>query len=249
MKTRNVKSNLLSAFMLVVFVLVSTGSASADAWWGKGYREPAWVLSHGGTIIKYEISNISGKSGEYKAVMYDKKGKYVEKEFGTKAKFDDAKNNVYTIKAYRVEGKMDKTTHKGGKSFASIKVTAHPGETISLKFDYKKKKVKMTTDHVKPAPKPVAKPVAKPVVEPVVVSEPEPEVLIQQDTEPAVEPAPVEAPVMIDSKKTFFDEFIGNMGKDSEQLMRLIQGDNIKHGIVEKNKSVSIFKKLYGIFL
>lgn len=143
---------------------------------GEGGRKQEWVLEHGGTIIKYEIGNISGDSNEYKAVMYDDEGDYVEKEFGTKAKFDDAKNDKYKIKAYRVEGGIiDRTTHKGGKEFASIKVTAHPGETIKIKFDYKKKKAKMTTDYIEPIP--------KPVIKPALIITSEPEIEIQQKPE------------------------------------------------------------------
>ena len=162
------KSQLFILLIASLIMLFSSADfASADAWWGKGYRDKEWVLSHGGTIIRFEIENTSGDDNEYKAVLYDDDGDYVEKEFGTKGYFDDAKNGKYKIKADRVEGGADKTTYKGGKSFASIEITAHPGETIKLKFDYKKKKVKMTTDYVKPIPRPVVKPTIVPAPEPV----------------------------------------------------------------------------------
>lgn len=135
--------------------MASARSVSADAWWGEGYRKPEWVLSHGGTIVYFEMENISGESDEYKAVMYDSDGKYIEVEYGTKGVFDDAKNGVYKIKADR--GVENEETYKGGRSFAVIEIIAHPGETIRLKFDYKKRKVKMTTNYVKPVSSPIIK--------------------------------------------------------------------------------------------
>ncbi len=163
------RRKLQIAIFILTLMLVSSAfaeMASADAWWGYGARRPDWVLSHGGTIIRFEIDNISGESEEYKAVMYNE-GDYVEKEFGTKGLFDDAKNGVYKIKAYRGDGSLEfRTSAEGGKKFDEITVTAHPGETIKLKFDYKRKKVKMTTDYVKPIPKSVVKPVVIPVPEP-----------------------------------------------------------------------------------
>ena len=145
--------------MMTTLFVADMRLVSADAWWGYGARRKEWVLSHGGTIIHYEIDNISGGSSEYKAVMYDANGKYVEKEFGKKAAFDDAKAGIYKIVAYR--GEIDKKTYKGGKKFAEIVVTAHPGETVKIKFDYKKKKVEMTTDYVKPIAKSTVVPVAE----------------------------------------------------------------------------------------
>ncbi len=94
--------------------------------------------------------------------MYDKKSRYIEKEFGTKAVFDDAKDGEYIIRACRGDGGTEfKSTHKGGKEFAEVSVMAHLGETIKLVFDYKKKTVSMTTDYVKPVSKVIAKPVPK----------------------------------------------------------------------------------------
>lgn len=147
-------------FIFIVMLLsVVTDFASADSWWGYGARRPDWVLSHGGTIIRFEIEDTSGEDNEYKAVMYDADGDYVEKEFGVRGLFDDAKKGVYVIKAVRGEGNLEfRTSAKGGKKFAEIKVTAHPGETMKIKFNYKKKTAKMTTDYFKLVPKPVINP-------------------------------------------------------------------------------------------
>lgn len=138
----------------------------ATSWWGIGARPHKWILSHGGTLINFDIENYSGDKREYKAVMYDKKGKYVEAEWGLEGIFDDAKDGVYTIKAKRGESTDFgvKDNREEGKTFATIKITAHPGERIRIKFDYKKKSAKMTTDYVAPVAKIPAKPV--PVSEP-----------------------------------------------------------------------------------
>lgn len=171
----------LAAFGLAILFPVFVELAFANAWWGEGARDLDWVLKHGGTVIRCEINDISGDSSEYKAVMY-KKGRYAEKEFGTKMTFDDAKGGKYKISAYR-GGTLDRTTYKGGKKFASIEFTAHPGETIRIKFNYKKKSAKMTTDYdeskeeAEEKPKPVSLPAPKPESEPAdeLQSEPEPE--------------------------------------------------------------------------
>ena len=121
MKSRKVLMS--SIFFMFASILFATpfDFAKADAWWGYGARKPEWVLSHGGTIIYFEFENISGKSSKYKAIMYDSNGKFVEKEFGKKGLFDDAKNGVYKISAF-----------KGGKAFTSISVTAKPGKAIKV---------------------------------------------------------------------------------------------------------------------
>lgn len=137
----------------------------ATSWWGIGVRSDKWILNHGGTIIRFDIEDHSGSRKEYKAVMYDEKGKYVEAEWGIQGMFDDAKDGIYMIKAKRGE-EADfgvKDNREEGKTFAKIKFTAHPGETIKIKFNYKKKSAKMTTDYVAPVVKIPAKPV--PVVQ------------------------------------------------------------------------------------
>lgn len=152
-------------FLMIMAVLCPNG-VLATSWWGIGVRSDKWILNHGGTIIRFDIEDHSGSRKEYKAVMYDEKGKYVEAEWGIQGMFDDAKDGVYTIKAKRGE-EADfgvKDSREEGKTFAKIKFTAHPGETIKIKFNYKKKSAKMTTDYVAPVAKVPAKPV--PVVQP-----------------------------------------------------------------------------------
>lgn len=167
-----IRENIFNISVLVAFVIFvsSFGLALANGWWGEGYKSSKWILKNGGTIVRYEIDNISGDEDEYKVVLYDEDGDYVEVEYGVEGLMDDAKDGIYKVKADR--GVESEETYRGGKSFATIEFRAHPGETIWLKFDYKKKKVKMATDYVRPAPKVVAK--AIPAAEPV-EAEPEPE--------------------------------------------------------------------------
>ncbi|HOW60211.1 MAG TPA: hypothetical protein P5548_03340 [Candidatus Moranbacteria bacterium] len=151
--------NITSKIILFIgLILMPSSLAWADAWWGHGSKSFDWILKNGGTIIRWQIEDISKEADNWKAVMFDSKGKYVEVEYGQKGVFDDAKNGVYTIKAYK--GIKDHETHKGGKLFASITVTAHPGETINIKFNYKNETARMTTNYVRrvakktPPPKP-----------------------------------------------------------------------------------------------
>ncbi len=181
MKNDRANLNIFLGTLLAFCLVLPVHSALANAWWGYGARSKDWVLDHGGTIIKCEIDDYHGKSSEYKMVMYRDDGHYVEKEFGTKVTFDDAKDGDYKISAYR-GGTEDRTTYKGGKKFASIKFTAHPGETIKIEFDYKDKKAEMTTDYVE-RPKPIAKKEPAPAPKPpetAPVAEPEPTVEIPE---------------------------------------------------------------------
>lgn len=253
---KNTAKILLLLFLSATFVFVGgIGRVSADAWWGYGYRTPKWVLSHGGTIIYYEIENISGEGNEYKAVMYDEDGDYVEKEFGKKAVFDDAKNGVYKISAYR-GGTKNKLTYKGGKKFASITVTAHPGETIKIKFNYKKKSAKMTTDYVKPVPKPVAKKAAPSAPEPEV----EPAAEVQEEVEEISEPSlQDEALMTTEENENQFDEFMeayvhpDAMAEESGERTVIRQKDSNQQTIAEEVETENIFviiwtavKKFFG---
>lgn len=162
MNTRWTTLIISLAALLVFSFFIFSNSVFANAWWGYGARDRDWILKHERTIVKCEIDNHHGDSSEYKMVMYNDDGRYVEKEFGTRVTFDDAKEGDYKISAYR-GGTEDRTTYKGGKKFASIEFTAHPGETIRIEFDYKKKKAKMTTDYVEPQTKPVVKKVLAPM--------------------------------------------------------------------------------------
>jgi len=199
-KTRFEKAarNIAVALLIVFAFPASVNLALANAWWGKGARDLDWVLKHGGTVIRCEINDISGNSSEYKAVMYRDDGHYVEKEFGTKMTFDDAIDGKYKISAYR-GGTVDRTTYKGGKKFSSITFRAHPGEAIKIKFNYKKKSAKMTTDYdeskeeseekSKSEPKLIAQTLPKPELEPKPEVEPQPETDVQ-------EPAPVKESIV-----------------------------------------------------
>lgn len=223
---------VISMFILMFFASVFAEFASADAWWGYGARRPDWVLSHGGTIIRFEIENISGEPEEYKAVMYDADGDYVEKEFGTKGLFDDAKNGVYKIKAIRGNGNLEfRTSVEGGKKFDDIIVTAHPGETMKIKFNYKKKKVSMTTDYVKPVP--------RPVVKPAVVSESDPVVEVENS---------VEEIVMMKENEESFAEKVEDFVHPDALAMESGQQVFIKQGNPNQQtneESASIFKKIW----
>jgi hypothetical protein len=125
--------------------------ASADSWWGYGYRDKAWVLKHGGSLIRFEIYNREGESDEYKAVL-TKKGKNIEVEIGKSGIFDDALPGEYKVTFYR-GGNKRKSFDEKGKEIDSIKLNIHAGEQIWLKLNYKKKKISMTTDYVQPVAK------------------------------------------------------------------------------------------------
>ncbi len=134
----------LYTFFLFLFATLIPSIVGAAAWWGEGYRPPAWVLSHGGTIIRYTIHN--GNPDKYKAIMY-RNGAYVEIEFGKKAIFDDAKNGLYTIVFYKCHEscrhhkfhKKQKLRSKD-KKVAQLSVYARPGETIDISFNAKAKR-------------------------------------------------------------------------------------------------------------
>jgi hypothetical protein len=102
--------------------------AQADAWWGKGYREPQWVLRNGGSIIHYSVTG-KGDPKNYKARLY-LNNKVIETEDSGKGMFDDAKNNTYTV-----------IISRSGKKKMSTTVKARPGEEIWLNFDLNKKTV------------------------------------------------------------------------------------------------------------
>lgn len=135
-----------AVFLVSALLIGSLGFSSrvlADAWWGKGYRTPTWVLSHGGTIINYKI-NGNASSDRYKAVMYQN-GKYVEVEFGKSATFDDAKNGVYTVTFYK-GGASNTESYKGGKALASVDVRATAGKKIFLTFEEKTKNIAISSN-------------------------------------------------------------------------------------------------------
>jgi hypothetical protein len=134
------KKNVIVICWLLSMFFVSFEYVSADAWWGEGYRAPAWVLSHGGTIINCTVVG-TDHTRKYKAMMF-RGGQYVEVEFGGKMKFDDAKNGTYVINFYKCDGscadqKYDKKTkiRDKDKLITTISVVARPGQTINIIFD------------------------------------------------------------------------------------------------------------------
>ncbi|KKT93190.1 MAG: hypothetical protein UW95_C0025G0008 [Parcubacteria group bacterium GW2011_GWC1_45_14] len=187
--------------------------ASADAWWGTGFKDHDWVAEHGGTIIYYKIKG-EENSKDYKLRLY-RGDKLIETEKNGSGVFDDAINGTYTVVVF-----------EGTKKKASTTVVAHPGETIKLKFNLDNGKaektsefvprgeLKLTSDSAKyvsqadlysgyakvAQPKPVIKsvpvtvvpesavdPVIEPVVEQVPVEETVLGVAISAEVEPAVE--------------------------------------------------------------
>lgn len=151
---------VLTVLALVAGLAVCADTASARSWWGTGYRNPEWVLAHGGTVVYYEII-ANGANDRYKAVMYQG-GKYVEVENGKKGKFDDPKNGTYDIKIYLGGVERHKTPKGGKKIMGSGPIAAHPGETIRVVFNVKTDEVKITSDRrvAKPAPSKKIVPIA-----------------------------------------------------------------------------------------
>jgi hypothetical protein len=111
---------LLSSLAVMLWTFFAVPYVThAAAWWGEGYKTPAWVLAHGGTLINYTI--INGKADDYKGMLHQN-GTYVEVEFGQNAQFDDAKNGYYTVTFYKCKKAVpltDTTTKK--KFVATIK--------------------------------------------------------------------------------------------------------------------------------
>ena len=113
---------------------------SAAAWWGEGFRDPSWVVAHGGTIVNYTIIG-ANSTKKYKAMMFQN-GEYVEVEFGNNATFDDAKNGTYVINFYKckdscMDHKYDKKTKIRGsdKLITTLTLVARPGETNNVIFN------------------------------------------------------------------------------------------------------------------
>jgi len=142
--SNTMKKSLLVLLLAVSVTAYADKTASARSWWGTGYRNPAWVLAHGGTVVYYEIV-ANGASDRYKAVMYQD-GKFVEVENGKKGKFDDPKNNVYTITAFQGGIERHKTERGGKKLLSSGPIVARPGETIWVVFDVNADKVSVSSD-------------------------------------------------------------------------------------------------------
>lgn len=147
------KKLILFAFLSIFFFLFSQVKVEADSWWGDGARSKEWVLSHGGTIIKYKII-AKGDKDAYKAILYEN-GKVVEWENGKTGGFDDPKDGTYVVKAFK-GGVEDKKTSKGGKKILSSgPIVAHPGETIFVTLNDLTGEVTVTSDRRKVAAKTV----------------------------------------------------------------------------------------------
>lgn len=190
------------AFAAIFAILLSPVFVWAKAWWGEGAKPQKWILNHGGTLIRYKIENYSGSKKEYKVVMYSKKGKYIEAEWGVEGIFDDAKDGVYVIKARRgdlIDYEV-KENRQEGKTFATVKLTAHPGESIDIKFDYKKKKAKISTDYAEPAKKEIADDVIFPEAEQM-----EEEIVQEEAIEPIPDQDTDNQNALINNENVFID--------------------------------------------
>ena len=156
---------------MFAFFFSSIPNATADSWWGDGAKSKQWVLSHGGTIIRYSII-ANGSKDRYKAVLY-KDGKVVEWENGKTGMFDDPKDATYVVKAFK--GGIDeqnKTTKGGKKILSSGPIVAHPGETIIVTLNDFSNKVTVVSDRKVIAAKKAAPPVVEKKIQPVEQSAP-----------------------------------------------------------------------------
>ena len=155
MKRNSYNTVSLGALILgAFFMALPTAFVDADAWWGKGYRSPEWVLSHGGTVIRSQT--VGSKANNYKGILR-KDGKYVEVEFGKRMVFDDAKDGTYTISYYNCnkDCNYQKTDNKkkirGNDSLKdTITVVARPGQTVYIEFNTETKKARITGSGGKP---------------------------------------------------------------------------------------------------
>ena len=233
MKTRKIMAGALFLAVATGTLTLTANHASADAWWGTGFKDHEWVAEHGGTIIYYKIKG-EENSKDFKLRMY-LGDKLIETEKNGSGVFDDAINGTYTVVVF-----------EGTKKKASATVVAHPGETIKLKFNLDNGKaektsefvprgeLKLTSDSAKyvsqadlysgyakvAQPKPVIKPVPvtvapEPVVVPVVesVAEQTPtEETVLGVTNPDVVLA--EEPIINESgekKQSFFGGIVGSL--------------------------------------
>lgn len=136
-------SSVLTVSLAALFFF-PVAHVDADAWWGKGYKPPAWVKANGGTIIRANI--VGKKSNHYKGIL-KRNGKYVEVEFGKNMLFDDAKNGIYTVTFYNChkDCRYQETDNKKhirdhDKKEATVSVAARPGQEIRITFDTASKK-------------------------------------------------------------------------------------------------------------
>ncbi|MDD5463984.1 MAG: hypothetical protein PHP62_02460 [Candidatus Moranbacteria bacterium] len=176
---RNIYITLTFVFALF---FSSIPNATADSWWGDGAKGKEWVLSHGGTIIRYSII-ANGSKDRYKAILY-KNGKVVEWENGKSGMFDDPKDATYVVKAFKGGINEQNKTSKGGKKILSSgPIVAHPGETITVTLNDFTNKVTVVSDRKVVAAKKVAPPV------------------VEKKTQPVEQSAPISAPIAEEPKE------------------------------------------------
>ncbi len=125
------KKTLFIIFLL--FFVVGAHKALADAWWGKGYREPAWVIANGGALIYYRVENAKSKP---LVKLFTAGGHAVERERGSSGVFDDALPGT----EYYLTGQKK----EGGSKFKSKVFVLQSGSTNSAVFDFKKKKISIS---------------------------------------------------------------------------------------------------------
>jgi len=124
-------SKYLIFLLIPVFLFSFFNYASADAWWGKGYRSPEWVLVNGGALIYYSIKGAKDKN-KVKAKLVINGKTNVEREYGPSGVFDDAlPGQILSVKAMA-----------GSKEASSPSFTVRAGETKYVRFTVKGKKIK-----------------------------------------------------------------------------------------------------------
>ncbi|MBT3355820.1 hypothetical protein HN974_03615 [bacterium] len=114
---------------LVVFLLgfFLVSEALADAWWGKGYRSPEWVVANGGTILHYTSER---SKGDVVVDLYTASGDVIETERGSKGVFDDGlAGQAYYLK---IKDRKEK--------FKSPVFTMKKGSTNRVVLKFKKEK-------------------------------------------------------------------------------------------------------------
>lgn len=116
----------LFVFIASFVFAASAQSVFADAWWGKGYRTPEWVIAHGGTIINY--SSV-GQRGAVEVKLYTSGKEIIEKEQGSSGKFDDG----VAGQAYFLRAKS------GSKKVRSGDFVLKRGSVNNVVIDFKKK--------------------------------------------------------------------------------------------------------------
>jgi hypothetical protein len=127
------------AFIFLVIVITSllvAKDASADAWWGEGYRSPDWVISNGGTLIYFNFKNASGNDKNLKINLYTASGAVIETEReDRKGVFDDGvAGQAYYLKAKDGDKKVQSKVFvmkRGSTNYATVNMKS---KDISIKL-------------------------------------------------------------------------------------------------------------------